>query len=254
MFPVICIFGIDLAVFPILLLIAICICAIYCINSKKYCIEYYRDLMKIMFYPIVCAFLCGRTLYALTLKPSSVALFLKYVIDGGFVFYGGLFGAVVGLIIFCKIEKYNVFDYTDVFLSILPLGQAIGRIGCYFNGCCYGRIYDGPFSIEYSVNNDTLNVFPTWFIESIFLLSLFLYFQFLGKCLYRGYWTGVYLIVYSVFRFVLEFFRGDSIRGFWLCLSTSQWISLVVFMSGIFVFLYTKRKKNKNTLIKEIIL
>ena len=133
----------KITVFPLILLAATYICMIYCVKSTQNSIEYYRDIFKLVLTCMV------------------------------FVFYGGLTGGCIGLVVYCKREHKQIWEYMDLILSIVPLGQAIGRIGCYFNGCCYGRKYDGILSVPYPVDGEISYVFPTWFCESAFSLALF---------------------------------------------------------------------------------
>ena len=165
------------------------------------------------------------------------------------MFYGGLIGGCIGLAITCFIMKQPFFEYTDVFFSIFPLGHSIGRIGCYLNGCCYGCKYSGLFSVNYIVNGEYIKVFPTWFVESIFCITLFIFFYFFYKTNIRGKRTAIYFITYSIYRFFIEFLRGDELRGIWYGFSTSQIISIFIFFFGVFLYIYSKQIGMKNFMI-----
>ncbi len=163
-------------------------------------------------------------------------------IKGGFVFYGGLIGGFFGLCIYGKQFHISLRPYFSLYATVLPLGHSIGRIGCFFGGCCYGVPYDGPCNVVYTetVGNTPLKVplLPIQLIESACLLILFvgllaLYFHPIG----RRYVWAVYGIGYSVIRFCLEFFRGDRERGVYLGISTSQWISLAMFVVILIMFI-----------------
>lgn len=167
----------------------------------------------------------------------------------GFVFYGGLLGATSGLLIYSKHKQINFIDLLDVYASLLPLGQAIGRIGCYLNGCCYGRPYIGILSVEYIIDGKEMTVFPTWFAESAFCLILFLMMFIINKPLPSGIYSVIYFTAYSVFRFLIEFFRGDSVRGLWYGLSTSQYLSILLLFSSFFLFRYSLTIKTYNIYI-----
>ena len=188
-------------------------------------------------------FLGGKILYMISQKPQSLIEAIYNILYGGFVFYGGLIGGCIGLIIYCKGENKQIWEYMDLILSIVPLGQAIGRIGCFFNGCCYGRMYDGILAVPYLVDGIVRYVFPTWFFESAFTLLLFLYFHLIHRCSYEGQRTGIYMVSYSLFRFFIEFFRGDVARGMWNGLSTSQWISLIVVVVGMLILYYSRKQR-----------
>ena len=174
------------------------------------------------------------------------------VIKGGFVFYGGLIGGLLGLLIYTKQFKLSIVPFLDVYATVLPLGHAIGRVGCFFGGCCYGMEYDGVGHIIYheSVGNTPLGVplLPIQLIEAFCLLLLFLVLLIL---LLRGARLGIpttcYALSSSVLRFILEFFRGDTERGRFGMLSTSQWVSLAVFLAavGLLLLRLSRRKKKK---------
>jgi phosphatidylglycerol:prolipoprotein diacylglycerol transferase len=138
--------------------------------------------------------------------------------------------------------------FADVAASLLPLGHAIGRIGCYLNGCCYGCEYDGVFSVNFIVNGITKKVFPTWFFESGFCFVMFIIMQMLKKEYFTGFRTGFYLISYSMFRFLIEYMRGDEIRGKIGILSSSQAISIVVLVVGFEIMAYSVKSRKINDL------
>lgn len=193
-------------------------------------------------------------------KILFILINLKYVIEnnipfemlmkGGFVFYGGFIGGVLGLLIYTKMFKLKFSDFAGIYATVIPLGHAIGRIGCLFGGCCYGIPYDGAFAITYTetLGNTPLNtpLLPVQGMEAFCLLALFfvlliIYF----KC--NGAWlsVGAYLTGYSVIRFVLEYLRYDAERGGLWLFSTSQWISIALFAVGTAVIIkgFIKIKK-----------
>lgn len=150
-----------------------------------------------------------------------MAKLARTVLAGGFVFYGGLLGALAGNVIFCKVRKYNLDDVMDFTVPAFALFHAFGRVGCFFGGCCYGFKFSGPV---YFGNLFYLNYFPMQLVEAAFELIMF----FLLKKAPEGKTLKIYLLSYGVFRFVNEFFRGDAVRGIWFGMSTSQWISLII--------------------------
>ena len=200
---------------------------------------------------LIGAAIFARTLSALTLTGNSIYSFWYYLLHGGSVFYGGIIGGSVGLFLFCRVKKCSFLDYADVFATILPMGHAIGRLGCYLNGCCYGKEYHGIFAVDYIVGGIPTKVFPTWFAEIIFCVIMFTCFQFVCKTRQRGFYTGVYLTAYSVYRFFIEFLRGDEIRGIYGHLSTSQWISLGLFLLGFYTLIVCYKNYYNNCLLKE---
>ena len=193
---------------------------------------------------VITAGVGGRILSAIILTITGFNdNFFENLFFGASVFYGGLLLSILVLFIYCRIKKQSFISFTDLFATILPLGQAIGRFGCFLNGCCYGIEYNGFLSIDYNINGKIVPTFPTWFLEAFLCLALFFYFQIVSKNLKKGYYTLCYLIYYPTIRFFIEFFRGDSVRGIFGILSTSQIISIIIIIACIpFIIIYNKRK------------
>ena len=156
------------------------------------------------------------------------------VIKGGFVFYGGLAGGLVGILVYAKQFRMRIEKLLEIYATVLPLGHAFGRLGCFFAGCCYGMPYDGKFSCTYhvSIGNTPTNIslFPIQLAEAIglviiFSLLLIVYLKTQEKC---GITPILYCSLYPLLRFTLEFFRGDTERGKYGWFSTSQWVSLLI--------------------------
>lgn len=238
---------IKLSVFPLILMLAIISCILIYRFSNKYDMFYFSQIKASSIYCMIGAGIVGKSLYFFTRSTTSGLTIFERL--GGFVFFGGLIGAILGLYIY-SLRKWDRFlDLLDTYASLVPLGQAIGRIGCYFNGCCYGKAYDGFLSVKYIVNDVETSVFPTWFIESVFCFLLFICMFCVSKEVSSGIYSAIYLMSYSLFRFVIEFYRGDSLRGVWLGLSTSQYISASMLFIGIVIFIKSNFVKEKNLLI-----
>ncbi|MBQ9902448.1 MAG: prolipoprotein diacylglyceryl transferase [Clostridia bacterium] len=179
-----------------------------------------------------------------------VLLFVQ--IFGGMVFYGGLFGAVIGAVWYIKALKLPFFPYMDVMGFCIPLFHGFARIGCFLAGCCYGVECRFGFvfhrALEPSANG--VSRFPVQLLESglefmLFAVILVLYKK--RKCSRRLMY--VYLLSYAVIRFFDEFLRGDRIRGFVGPLSTSQFISVLVFVSVIMI-LIVKSARGRNLTVQ----
>lgn len=177
-------------------------------------------------------------------------LSLYAIIKGGFVFYGGLIGGILGMYIYTRKYKLPTIDYFDTAASVVPLGHAFGRVGCFFAGCCYGMPYSGKFSVTYTATAGLtpLNtpLFPIQLVESFLLIIAFvvLYIVTLKYPQKRGLPTVLYVVIYSVIRFVLEFFRGDKERGGIGFLSTSQIVSLLLLASCVIFLVCVKKRKS----------
>ena len=136
----------------------------------------------------------------------------------------------------------------DMLCPPIALGQAIGRIGCFLAGCCYGAPTDSACGVVFPANVGSsapagIPLIPTQLFESAFclILSGFLVYVFLREKRV-GTSLGVYCILYSLWRFIIEFFRSDD-RGTVGTLSTSQFICIFIFLTG-FILLYMVYRKN----------
>jgi len=126
----------------------------------------------------------------------------------GFVFYGGFFGATIGLVAYARLNKLPAWQLADVLAPSLALGHAFGRLGCFFEGCCYGKACALPWAIH--LPGHAAAVHPTQLYEAAGNLVIF-------AGLSRYYWRRrfasqicwLYVLSYGVLRFGVEFFRGD---------------------------------------------
>ncbi len=216
---------------------------------KKRNIERF-DLVGSAIYAFIGALLGSKLLFLAVSLKTIIENHIPFeaVLKGGFVFYGGLIGGVLGLIIYVKQFKMISTDFFDVYSVCLPLGHAFGRVGCFFGGCCYGIEHKSPISIVYyeSAGNTPLNtpLLPIQLIEAAALLLIFFVMMALFLKDEFRFLPALYLLIYSTVRFVLEFFRGDKERGSLLGISTSQIISIViVFLLTVYFVNQQKRKK-----------
>ena len=172
--------------------------------------------------------------------------------NGGLVFYGGLIGGIGMAFVGAKIARVRLGDYVNAIVPVIPLAHGIGRIGCTFAGCCYGYDYEGPLHI-FSVQRDQIagihggahiGTFPVQPLEAALNFVMAFVLWRVSKRMRPGSWTILYyyLIAYGVERFLLEFLRGDAIRGAFAGLSTSQWISLALIAFGILMLLRERRR------------
>ena len=161
---------------------------------------------------------------------------------------GGFFCA--GLL-YCRIRKLVFFKYADVILPSVALAQGFGRIGCFLAGCCYGKETESVFSVifqnsEYAPNHVAL--IPTQLYSSGLDFLHFLLLLLIARNKKEdGQVTACYLIFYSIGRFVIEFFRGDIIRGSVGILSTSQFISIFTGIAGIVLLIRIRKKRDSKS-------
>ena len=128
--------------------------------------------------------------------------------------------------IYLKKRKLPLKRFFNMVIPAYPLFHFFGRIGCFFGGCCYGM--PCSWGIAMAETPDIKRV-PVQLIEAAFELLVFVVLiMFDHKKRDKYNLTVLYLAMYAPFRFVIEFFRGDEIRGFFGCFSTSQWISIII--------------------------
>lgn len=196
----------------------------------------FRDFLLALLYSGVGAFLGSRLLFDIVnirniLHATSITQALIRLIFGGFVFYGGLFGAIMGLIVFtCHHNSYTPSSLLNFAAPAFPLFHFWGRIGCFTAGCCYGTLLNSPLELQFC----QLTRIPVQLIESameFFLFALLLLLERLRK----ENLLKCYLFLYALCRFFIEFFRGDEVRGILFGLSSSQWISIIIVLT---VFLH----------------
>lgn len=162
--------------------------------------------------------------------------YVNALMGGGFVFYGGLIGGLIGLALCGKILHIPVGEYARYTIPVIPVAHAFGRMGCAFVGCCYGIPYSGWGAVTYTdspVAPEGISLFPVQAVEAVLELAIA---AVLCVAVLRAVRAGkkprsieLYLVLYAVVRFVLEFLRyDDAERGILMGLSTSQWISVGV--------------------------
>lgn len=169
---------------------------------------------------------------------------------GGNVFYGGLIGSFITIGVYLKVRKLGPernAGILDVYSCAVPLFHAFGRVGCFFGGCCYGIESACGFTAhgnEYSPDVNDVNRFPVQLLEASLNLLLFAFLVILlKKGVMKGNLMWIYGSIYPVIRFFDEFLRGDAIRGFVFGLSTSQWISIFVFVLSVTMIIIRVCKK-----------
>ena len=165
--------------------------------------------------------------------------------NGGMSFHGGLIGVILATIIFSKKHKINSYIFLDLIALVAPIGLFLGRIANFINSELYGRETDIFWSVKFVVI-DNISRHPSQIYEAIFegLILFFLLNHFAKKDSFKnpGLISSMFLIFYSFFRFILEFFRAPDYQIGYLIyqLTLGQFISIVFFSLGI--SLYLKKK------------
>jgi phosphatidylglycerol---prolipoprotein diacylglyceryl transferase len=176
------------------------------------------------------------------------------LLQSGGVFYGGLLGAFPVAWWFARRHHLDGWKTADVLAPGVAIGQAIGRLGCFAAGCCYGRPADVPWAVTFHDVYATRQVgtpldtplHPTQLYESLATVAIFIFLRWLaGRKRFDGQVTLAYVFLYAVARFVIEFYRGDAARGMVLggWLSTSQFIAILMVLAVLFLYPYVLRKQ-----------
>lgn len=188
---------------------------------------------------LVFGFIGAKLLYCIVEIEAFLNEPMRVLSGSGFVLYGGIIGGILAAMVYCKYKKVNFFEYFDLAVPSVAIAQGFGRIGCFLAGCCYGRETDSCIGIMFhnsSIAPNGIKLIPTQVFSSAgnFLIALVLL-LYARKNRKTGKVGALYLILYSVGRFIIEFFRNDY-RGNVGVLSTSQFISLVILAIGIAMF------------------
>ena len=174
--------------------------------------------------------------------PSTITVFLS----SGFVVYGGIILGILSAVIFCRRKHQPFFRYFDLLMPSIALAQGFGRIGCLMAGCCYGAETDGWCQITFKdspLAPNGIPLIPTQLISSAADFLNFAVLVILSRRFRKnGQIGGLYLIFYSIGRFIIEFFRADY-RGSVGILSTSQFISLFTVIIGFVLFFRARPDK-----------
>ncbi|WP_294561270.1 prolipoprotein diacylglyceryl transferase [uncultured Traorella sp.] len=204
------------------------------------------ELLNLFFVCMLGCVVGGKLLYCIVEYDAfSKDPALLFDFENGFVIYGGLLGALLGGYQYCRFKGLSFLKYFEIFVPSLAWAQGFGRIGCFLAGCCYGKPTDAWYGIAFHHSQIAPNhvaLIPTQLISSAFdfLLAGFLFYL-ASKNKRTGTLLSVYLIVYSIGRFMIEFLRNDE-RGFVGFLSTSQLISVFTLLLGIYIYFKCTKK------------
>lgn len=181
---------------------------------------------------------------------AAAPLEILRIDQGGLIFYGGLILASLILVVFARRHRLPLWHMADFAIPGLAIGHAVGRIGCFLNGCCYGRpagasmwgvVY--PAVCEPGQLFPGVALFPVQLLESIGLFIIWL--ALLTAYPRRrkdGSVFALYLLLYPPCRFLLEYLRGDT-RQTWFVLNVAQLLSIALFLVGILLFVWLPRRR-----------
>ena len=214
--------------------------------------------LKSIIVAIIGSFFMGKLLHVVTNWPWYQMKWSRlWDLSTGHVFYGGYIGSILFPFFYSRWAKQPFLPVLDATATYMPLGLALHRtFACMMAGCCHGRPTDLPWGIVYPADAlatqtyGPVPVHPTQLYESTWALGMFAVLIF-----YRRYYRKVpgelialQIALYSLGRFFIEFFRGDTDRGAFGGLSTSQWISIILAACVAFACIYLRRERKKAVL------
>ena len=198
---------------------------------------------------IIGAMLGARGLYVATYwevfegKPWWEVFMIQ---KGGIVYYGGFAGACLATILYCHFRRVPLWKLADALAPSIALGSAFGRIGCFLNGCCYGRECSLPWAVPSVAEGKVNPVHPTQIYDSLLNLGLYaLLAWFYRRKKFDGQVFAAYLICYAFARSFVEYFRGDydaahRHAGFF---TPAQLVSVGILAGGIVLFFILQRRR-----------
>lgn len=212
-------------------------------------------IVDLGFYILISA-LIGSRLFFVVINAEH---YLRNPIDivkiweGGLVFYGGILLAIPTAHWYIKKNKLGVWSTADIFAPSIAIAHAIGRLGCFSAGCCYGKPAEGlPWAVTFTdpecLARLGMPLHPTQLYESLGELINFLILITLRRYKsFNGQLFFTYLLLYSVLRFIIEFFRGDVDRGLITSsISFPQGISILIFLIAIIGLVVLKKRSSRD--------
>lgn len=204
-------------------------------------------VVKLGIYIFFSSIIGGRFFYVFQNLDWYIIHPLKIVFSkAGFVFYGGFFLSFIVSILYLKKYRVSITLFGDIVAPPLAISEAIGRIGCFLSGCCYGKPTSLPWGISFPLSSvagehfGNLPLHPTQLYFSLAGIVIFLFIRNINPS-FKGKAFLLYLFLHSFFRFVIEFFRQDSPFIF-LNLTTSQVIAIFIGIVGSSLLFFKNRQ------------
>ncbi len=253
MFPSFHIGNIEIPLYSLMIFLGVWIGLIvaYITIYKKENISKYTAIRLIM-----CGAVSGVCLYIGAWVFNSIfhSIAEGRLVFGGITWLGGVVVAFPVMIVlihfFVPVAKGRALYTFSLIVPCIVIAHGFGRIGCFFAGCCYGMETDSFLGVTFPGMNH--KVLPTQLIEATFEFLLFIFMMLTRKKL-KGHNLEVYFIVYGIFRFIIEFFRGDSRGSTGFFLSPAQFLDILIIIAAIFIILFYKQKVFKKLYAKCVI-
>lgn len=219
---------------------------------------------------ILCGFLGAKLLFIIVNFAEFIESPASFISTSGFVVYGGIIAGILCCMLYCHVKKLSFMEYFDLIMPEVAIAQGFGRIGCFLAGCCYGKTTDSAWGVVFPADSLApagVKLIPTQLISAAGDFAIAIILIILADIVMKdinlkpedsavenkaadkktsGVIACVYLWMYGLGRFLVEFLR-DDVRGSVGVLSTSQFISLFIVAIGVvlYVLLLTKTRRAK---------
>ncbi|MCL6471626.1 MAG: prolipoprotein diacylglyceryl transferase [Firmicutes bacterium] len=216
--------------------------SIFLIRSEAKRKGFYPDLAyDIVLFAMIGGIIGARLVYVVdhwrdfAVNPAQVFA----IWQGGLVFYGGLIGGALAVLIFVRQRRLSIGRVADMVAPSLAFGSAIGRLGCFANGCCYGKETSLPWGVTFTNSESSarplgIPLHPTQLYEftyNLIILGILLWAR--SRIKSDGLLFWIYISMYGFSRFIVEFFRTNP--TFALGMSASQIFSIIMLVTGLTV-------------------
>lgn len=215
-----------------------------------------QDVLDLAVWVLVSGIFFARVAFVF-LEPDWRALLPQFfaIWNGGISFDGALFGGLLAIILFCRARKISFLNMADLVAPSAVLGYAVGRIGCFFNGCCYGRPTSLPWGVRFYDTDDggalTPPSHPTQLYStfmSLIIVGIMVWRERSGKS-FRGELFSWYLMGSAIERFIMEIWRGgvtsDYVHG--TPFTTAQFFCMGLFAAGFATWWILRRAASRTT-------
>lgn len=199
-------------------------------------------LVDLIFWAVIWGLIGARVFYVLlnfqTFVKDPAEIFKIY--KGGLVFHGGLIFGFAATVVLLRKKRLPFLKTLDLLAIYVPLAHAFGRLGCFLNGCCFGKFTYSDWGVIFP--GHFVKVHPTQLYSAVLLLLIFVFlFVFEKNKKFHGQIFCFYLILYGAMRFLVEFLRTGSTVVI-INLGVFQWISVILFCTGIFLYKYVQKQ------------
>ena len=200
-----------------------------------------EEVFDMAFVVLLWGFLGARLFYVIqNLSYYAAEPFKIFAVwEGGLIFYGGAIAAFLGLYLMARKKQWPLWKILDFLVPYGAMTHAFGRIGCFLNGCCYGKVCDLPWAVRFP--GFPYAVHPTQLYEALYDLALFAFLlKHRKRTRFEGETALLYFLLYGLGRYLIEFLREPG--WMWLGLTFNQWLSIAIMVTAFIFFQARKRK------------